>query len=158
MQTKNDKWVMYATGSSADCRVWHQQEGRTCDSNWPLLEYRFSQERLAKPEPDPDCRLGRVDISLHYPWAGSDRALNQASVFLITQNNDCISSYKMCISLHPPCFLSRCMVTREWVDLMLKTWLVAHVTSLPETQEESKNIYFFNKENDKNNYNAQWIE
>ena len=26
---------------------------------------------------------------------------------------------------------------------MLKTLYVAHVTSLPETQEESKNIYFY---------------
>ena len=41
-----------------------------------------------------------------------------------------------------------------WVRvLVLKMWLLTHVTSLPETQEESKNI--FTKENDKNYSNAQ---
>ena len=46
----------------------------------------------------------------------------------------------------------------RWVVLMLKTWLVAHMTTPPPRHKNKAKTDIFTKENDKNDSNAQWPE
>ena len=96
--------------------------------NWSLLEFRFSARARV--------RVGSISPST-IPGSGPWSSIC-VLYFLITQINDCISSYKMRISLLPSCF---------WVAAWSNTWVscpqAENVTSLPATREESKNIYFY---------------
>ena len=75
-----------------------------------------------------------IMCKMYYPRLG--RALDQAFVFcfFITQNNDCFPARKRASlsSLHCLC-----------VTLWCYTWAVLSLTTLPKTQDESKNIYFY---------------
>ena len=107
---QNQKWVLYSgiaqcrvrsTGSSADCKVWQQQEGRTCNASpshtWGVISLPSAVTVTCKGRDSCTSSNDSLSIILLSPttWTGSRGYPRTELAFLMSLSSLLLSAAEM---------------------------------------------------------------